>query len=143
MIRRGLHGIPQGIAIGYVIAIIVSLVNGDGAFHVVESRLVEQLNSEISAVVIQMVLLAVIGGVFAAASVIWEMDEWNILKQTGIYFCILSVTLLPCAYLLHWMERSVGGFIIYIGIFVVLFLVIWVVQYLFWKNRIEKINDKL
>ena len=143
LIRRGLHGIPQGIAIGYVIAIIISLVIGDGTFQNVVPELVTQFGSEISAVLAQVIFSAVIGGVFAAVSVIWEIEEWSILKQTGIYFCILAITLFPIAYILHWMERSVGGFLTYLGIFVALFIVIWVVQYLFWKNRIEKINDKL
>jgi len=122
LIRRGLHGIPQGIAIGYVIAIIISLVIGDGTFQNVVPELVLQFDSEISAVLAQAIFSAVMGGVFAAASVIWEIDEWSILKQTGIYFCILAVTLFPIAYILHWMERSVGGFLIYFGVFVALYV---------------------
>ena len=143
MIRRGLHGIPQGIAIGYVISIIISLIEGSGTYQAVVPDLATQLNSEILAIVVQMIFTAVVGGGFAAASVIWEIDEWSILKQTGVYFCVISLMLLPISYFLHWMERSVGGFIIYFGIFIVLFLVIWIIQYLFWKKRINKINDKL
>ena len=143
MIRRGLHGIPQGIAIGYVISIISALIFGEGTFSAVIPELVEQFNSEMSAVVVQTILSAVLGSTFASMSVVWQIEEWSILKQTSIYFVVTAAVMLPIAYLLHWMERGVVGFISYFGVFVAIFIVIWVIQYLFWKSRINKINEKL
>jgi len=142
-LRRGLLGAPIGIALGHIITIIISLVYGDGALHPVVPALTAQFGSEISAVVVQMILCAVLGAIQAAASVIWDMDNWSVFKQTGTHFCILSVTLLPIAYFTHWMERSVGGFFLYFGIFLLLFIVAWVMQYFVWKTRVKKLNDKI
>lgn len=77
------------------------------------------------------------------ASVIWEIEDWSIAKQTGIYFGITSFLFLPISYLMHWIERSVIGFVSYIGVFLAIFIVTWVAQYFFWKNRINQINEKL
>lgn len=143
LIYRSLLGMPLGIAIGHVISIITSLAEGSGAYHAVVPSLVEQFGSEIAAVVLQTALCALIGAVSVAASVIWETETWSILKQTVIYFCIISMIMLPIAYFLHWMERSMGGFLIYFIIFFVQFVIIWLIQYWMWKKEIKKINDKI
>lgn len=142
VILRGLIGIPIGICISYFITIIISLIFAHGYYSPAAPSLTQQLGSEISAVIFQTVLSGILGAVFAASSVIWETD-WNIAKQTGIYFLITSITMLPIAYLTHWMEHSITGFLIYFGIFVLFYLIIWIVQYLIWKNKIKQINDKV
>ena len=143
IIRRGLHGIPQGIAISYVISLVMSHITGDGNFYTVAVPLVDLLGSEISAVTVQIVLSALIGSGFGMASVIWEIDEWSIVKQTGIYFTLTSIFFLPVSYFLHWMERSVVGFLIYFGVFLLVFVMTWVAQYFVWKGKVKQINEKL
>lgn len=143
IITRGLFGIPTGISIGYLITIIISLGWGNGAYLPVVPELATQLGSEISAVILQTGLCALLGAVFAAASVIWEIDKWSIAKQTGIYFFIASITMMPVAYFARWIGNSIVGFLLYFGSFLVVFIIIWFVQYCVWKNRIRKINEKV
>ncbi len=78
---------------------------------------------------------------FAGASVIWEIDKWSLLKQTSIYFGIVSVLMMTVAYICEWMEHSVKGVLSYFAIFVAIFVVVWIVQYLIWKIRIYKIKE--
>ncbi len=49
------------------------------------------MGNEINAVIVQTILYGILGVGFAASSVIWEIDSWSIVKQTGIYFSIISV----------------------------------------------------
>jgi len=140
---RGLLGVPLGITIGYLITIFISLGWGNGSYTPIVPSLVEQLGSEISAVILQAVLCGVLGATFGAISIIWEIDSWSIAKQTGIYFLIGSIAMTPIAYINHWMEHSVGGFLSYFGIFVAIFIVVWVIQYIVWKKRIKRINDRM
>lgn len=81
--------------------------------------------------------------ILTASSVIWEMDSWSIVKQTGIYFSIISVVMLPIAYFAYWMEHSVGGFLIYFGIFAFIFVVIWIIQFGIGRYNVRKMNEKL
>jgi len=143
IIQRGLTGIPLGIAIGYIITVIMSLIFGEGSYNAVMPQVVEQVGSEMTAIVVQLLLWALLGGASAASSAIWEADNWSIFKQTGLYFLLLAITLLPISYFMHWMERSLMGFLIYSGGFVVIFIIMWLIQYLVWKHKVKKMNEKL
>lgn len=140
IIKRGVFGFPVGIAIGYVITVIVSTFVGDGNFYPVTPELISVMGGELNAVVLQTVLCGVMGAGFAAASVIWELDSWSLAKQSGIYFLIACILMLPIAYAANWMEHSVGGILSYVGIFVAIFITVWITQYLSWKRKIKKMN---
>jgi CDP-diglyceride synthetase len=142
-IGRGALGFPLGICMGYVITIGISVVLATGEYHPCVPALAAEFESELAAVIFQAVLYGVLGTVFAAASVIWEVEKWSIVKQTGIYFLIASLAMLPIAYFAYWMEHSFTGFMLYFGIFIAIFVVVWVVQYLVWKNKIQRLNASI
>ncbi len=140
---RGLLGFPLGIAIGYIITIIISFSSGQGYYYPCAPALVKEMGNEINAVILQTVLSGLLGASFAASSIIWEIDNWSIAKQTGIYFLITAFVMMPIAYFTNWMEHSLIGFVSYFGIFVVIFIFVWLIQYIILKNKIKKMNDKL
>ena len=92
MIQRGLLGFPLGIAIGFVITVIISMCIGDGSFYPVTPELIDTMKNELNAVILQTILCGILGTGFAMASVIWEIDSWSLAKQSGIYFSIACVT---------------------------------------------------
>lgn len=143
VILRGLLGFPLGIAIGYVITIVISLVVGDGYYSPVVPTLADEVGSEIKAVVVQALLCGILGAASAAVSLVWDVEHWSIFKQTGLYFLGLSAAMLPIAYFAHWMERSFIGFIGYFAIFTAIFVVIWIVQCCIWRIKINSINNKV
>ncbi|MDR2492477.1 MAG: DUF3021 domain-containing protein [Coriobacteriales bacterium] len=142
-ICRGALGFPLGICIGYVITIGVSLAWGDGTYQPCVYALVEEFGSELAAVVFQAALCGALGATFAASSVIWEMEKWSLARQTGVHFLVASLVMLPIAYFARWMERSLGGLLVYFGIFIALFAIMWLVQYLIWRNLINRINQRV
>lgn len=140
-VLRVFIGLLGGIVISYLITIGISLAIGDGSYYPCVPNLIERFGNEVTAIIIQTVLSAVLGAGFAGSSIIWEMDEWSLLKQTSIYFGIVSVLMMTVAYISEWMEHSVKGILSYFGIFFAIFIVIWIVQYLIWKIRISKIKE--
>ena len=140
LIGRGLIGFPVGIAIGYVITVMISICIGDGFFYPVTPELVNKMGSELNAVLIQTGLSGIMGTGFAMASVIWEIDSWSLAKQSGIYFMIISVIMLPIAYFTNWMKHTALGVLSYVAIFVAIFVVVWLSQYLLWKRKIKQMN---
>ena len=136
-------GLTVGIAISYLITIIISAAIGDGMYYPCVPSLVERYQNELVAVIVQTILSAVLGAGFSAASLIWEKDEWSLLKQTGIYFVIITAIMMTVAYICEWMEHSVRGVLSYFGIFFLIFVVIWVARYVSCKIRISKIKEKL
>lgn len=143
VLLRSILGFPLGVAIGYLITIIISLIWAKGYYSPCVPALITMMGNEIYAVILQALLCGILGSGFAAGSVIWEMDDWGIVKQTGIYFLLISVILLPIAYVSHWMGHSLKGFVIYFAVFVFIFLVIWIVQYTIAKHNVKKINESL
>ena len=139
--RRVFVGLLGGIVISYLITIGISLAIGDGSYYPCVPSLIERFGSEVTAIIIQTVLSAVLGAGFAGSSLIWEKDEWSLLKQTSIYFGIVSVLMMTVAYICEWMEHSVKGILSYFAIFFAIFIVVWIVQYLIWKVRISKIKE--
>lgn len=143
VIMRSIIGIPIGVTISYLITIIISIILGEGTYSAVVPILAEKFGSEISAVVFQTVLSALLGAVFAASSVIWEIEQWSIAKQTAIYFSITAATMLPIAYFTQWMENSLMGFVIYFLMFSFIFVIVWFIQYAIFKHKIKKISIKV
>ena len=143
LILRGLFGFPVGVAIGFVITIMISVCVGDGSFYPVTPELIVTMGNELNAVMLQTVLCGIMGAGFAMASVIWEMDSWSLAKQSGIYFSVVCIVMLPIAYVTNWMKHTVGGVLAYVGIFVVIFLTVWLIQYSAWRRKIKKMNDSI
>lgn len=142
-LQRTLLGFPLGVFIGYTITILISLFAADGHYSPCVPALVDEFGSEIGAVIFQAVLCGLLGASFAAASLIWEKENWSIAKQTGVYFLVASITMFPIAYFTHWMEHSVSGFLLYVGIFAATFVLMWGIQYCIWKSKIKGINKKI
>ncbi len=140
---RGISGIPLGLAIGYLITIIISLILANGYYSPCVPELTVMMGSEIKAVLLQALLCGILGMGFAASSVIWEIENWGIVKQTGIYFLIVSVIMMPVAYFTFWMEHSLNGVLSYFGTFVLIFAVVWIVQYLRGRHNVKKMNEAL
>ena len=141
MIQRGLLGFPLGIAIGFVITVIISMCIGDGSFYPVTPELIDTMKNELNAVILQTILCGILGTGFAMASVIWEIDSWSLAKQSGIYFAIACVIMFPISYFANWMPHSTAGILSYVGIFVAIFLAAWAAQYSVWKRKIKKMNE--
>ena len=82
------------------------------------------MGNELNAVILQTVLCGIMGSGFAMASVIWELDSWSLAKQSGIYFLIACIIMLPIAYIANWMKHSIAGVLSYVCIFIVIFVVV-------------------
>lgn len=143
VLLRCLFGAPIGLAIGTVITIIISLTVGDGVYYAVVPELIADCGSEINAVVFQSVLSLIYGAAWAGASVIWENERWSILKQTVIHLIICSAATFPIAYFARWMPHNANGVLLYFGIFVVIYIVIWLSQYSSMKKKVQQINERL
>lgn len=143
LLLRGLLGFPIGIALGYLITILVSLGWGGGAYAPCVPALADAVGSEIGAVMLQALLCGLLGAGFAACSLVWQVESWSLVKQTGVYFGIASLLMLPIAYAAYWMEHSLIGFVSYFAIFAFVFAAIWISQFALGRRSVRKMNEKL
>lgn len=143
IMKRSLIGFPIGITIGQFITILISLKWGNGDYSLYVPELVSAMGSEIHAIILQSILCGILGMGFAAASFIWQIDHWSIVRQTGIYFLTISIIMLPIAYFAYWMEHSLVGFLSYFGVFVFIFVILWVITYVMGRYNVKRMNGKL
>lgn len=143
ILKRCLFGAPIGLASSTIITIIISLILGDGTYHAAVPSLIQDMGSEINAVILQAALSLVYGAAWAGASVIWSVERWSILKMTLVHLAVTSLATLPVAYLAQWMPHSVSGVLIYFGIFFAIYLGVWLSQYAALKKRVRELNEKI
>lgn len=143
IILRSTFGFPVGIAIGCLISIFTSLGLDHGDYLPCTSELISACGNEINAVIFQTILCGLLGLTCSAASVIWEIESWNLMKQTVIYFLIISFVMMPIAYFLYWMEHTITGFLSYLGTFVIIFIIVWLIQYIIGKHIVKNMNNNL
>lgn len=142
-ILRAAIGFPIGVTIGHLITIFISLGWADGYYAPCVPDLITAMGNEIGAVILQTLLCGLLGSGFAASSVIWEMENHDLVWQTGVYFFIVSLLMLPIAYFTYWMEHSLLGFLSYFGVFVLIFVIIWMIQFIIGKHNVRRLNEKL
>lgn len=143
VIIRCLLGAPIGLSISTMITVIISLTVGDGKYYAVVPELINDCGTEMNAVLLQTALSFIYGAAFAGASVIWENENWSLLKQTILHLLICSLATFPIAYAMQWMRHDIKGILLYFGIFVLIYAVIWLSQFLTIKKRIDQMNDKI
>ncbi len=143
IIGRGVIGFFGGITLSYLITLAISLCVGDGSYHAIEPRLIEDFGTELNAILIQSALSGVMGLGCALASLIWDNERWGFLKQTVLHFFVVSLSILPIAYFCRWMEHSPSGILSYTMLFVCIYAFIWLALFITYKSKVNKINQAL
>lgn len=140
---RGLVGIPIGVFISYTITVFLSLGWGQGYYAAAVPAFVETVGTEAGAVGLQYLLSCLMGFAFAFSSAIWEVERWSLTRQTVLHFLALSFGTLPTAWLCRWAEYTPGGFLGYFGIFIAIYVVLWLVLTTSTRRKVREVNQKL
>ena len=75
----------------------------------------------------------------AAASVIYEIENWSLFKQSVIHFLIMLVTVLPLLYISGWYKlNSVLDYVKVFGIFLFVGIVLWTISYFIFEKTLTK-----
>ena len=143
IIKRAVLGFIYGVFIGQTILIIESLFVHDGNFYSTTQSLVDLAGTKLGAVIIQYFITGIIGLTFAATTVIFEMDNWSLLRQTITHFIITSIVMYIAGFLCGWFPHTVGSTLIWFGVFVVVYIIFWVCFSLYYKNKVKKMNEAL
>lgn len=136
-------GLPWGVTIALVIALSISAAVGDGIFSFAAPELVSRMGSALNAAVLQTALSALLGSLWGAASVIWDMECWSLLKQSVLFYAIGLGGTLVVEYLCAWMDFDWASLLSFLAIFSAIFAFIWVVLYNRFRVRIRQMNDHL
>ena len=141
---RSCFGAPIGVTISLIITVIFSLCTGQGEYYPAPHELVDWCGgNETTAVIVQMICSMIVGAVCSGASVIWEIEKWNLLKQTLINFAVIAVPFFGLGYIMNWMPHHIYGALGYVGGFAGGYVVMWCAIYFSIKAKLKKMNKQL
>ena len=143
LLFRCLLGAPIGLALSTAITVVISLLMGDGNYYPVVPALADAWEGELNAVMLQSLFSLLYGAIWGGTSLIWEMEHWSLLRQTATHLVITCAATLPIAWLMQWMGHTLRGMLAYCGIFLLIYLVIWLTQYLSIRKRVRAMNNQL
>lgn len=143
IVKRGLLGFMIGVFIGETMLIINSLLAGKGVFYPINPLLISGNGAQLSLVVIQYIMTGIIGMTFAASSVIFEMENWGLLRQTAVHFIITSVVMYICGFICNWFPHNFKSTAIWFGVFIIIYLLFWTGFTIYYRVVIRKINDAM
>ena len=142
-VKRAILGFMIGIFIGQTILIIESLMVGDGNFYAVSTYLVEHTKTRIAAVIVQYLITGIIGMTFASTTIIFELDKWSLLAQTALHFIITSIVMFFSGFFCGWFPHTTVSTIIWFGVFIVTYIIIWISFMLYYRKKTKEINKAL
>lgn len=126
-----------------LITILFSINMGKGVYYGINSGIMSICETELGAVIFQFLLAGGVGAVFGVSTLLWEIDKWSLAKQTVVHFFVITTVMLFTVYVCNWMTHSVKGFITWIGLFVVVYIIIWTICYSSYKRKIKEINKAI
>lgn len=137
------HGLSIGILIGYLIALIESLINNSNYFYPSSPGFVNNFHSNTIATLFSTILWAGIGLLFSYSSIIFDSEKLSITDQTILHFIITYIifTLLAC--FSGWFPLTLPFFISYTITFIITYIITWFVSMKIAKAKIKIINNKL
>ncbi|MBN2797495.1 MAG: DUF3021 domain-containing protein [Clostridia bacterium] len=126
---RGLIGMLIGLAMGYTVILGMSLSNGT---LVIESKVV--LFNYLAAIAV--------GFYMAASTVIFDVEEWSLMRQTSIH-SLVNLPYLWVAAKIHWMPEQTAGRIVFILFYFSFYAAIWLGFKLYWSHKLKDLNAEL
>lgn len=136
-VKRGILGFCLGITLSVVISLLGSLAVGDSTFHYVSNKLLLYKNNELVAASIQVVLYGIAGLILSISMLCFEVEKWSLFKQIIIHLSIMTVLML-----IIFLLTSLS-ILVYIIILIFLYFMIWNIQYLIYKYKVQEINKAL
>ncbi len=136
-----------GVSIGTIISIITSSIFGQGTYlplnplSTMGAYYVEHFNQP-TVMLICVLTWASIGILFQLADKIFEQD-WSLLRMTATHFCITALGFTPLGIVAGWFPVKLGALLLFWPIFVLVYALLFFLNYRKMDRYIKDINSDL
>ena len=83
------------------------------------------------------------GAIAMGTAVIYDIEEWSLLRATVTHFLIVMVVTLLASFVLKWFEPWSTAFWIMLAVVAVGYFIVWLIIYRCYKKQIRKLNELL
>ena len=80
------------------------------------------------------------GAVIMSSTVIYDIEEWSILRATATHFLFAMGVLVFACFALKWFKPWSAAFWIMLAAEVVCYILIWLIMYSAYKAKVRKLN---
>ncbi|WP_313093954.1 DUF3021 domain-containing protein [Streptococcus parasuis] len=136
-----------GVSIGTIISITTSSIFGQGTYlplnplSTMGAYYVEHFNQP-TVMLICVLTWASIGILFQLADKIFEQD-WSLLRMTATHFCITALGFTPLGIVAGWFPVKLGALLLFWPIFVLVYALLFFLNYRKMDRYIKDINSDL
>ncbi|HFH9838146.1 TPA: DUF3021 domain-containing protein [Streptococcus suis] len=137
----------QGIAIGSLISIVMAGLFGEGYYLPVNpystmgAYYLSTFN-QVTVMFICVLIWAAIGLLFQLAERIFE-QEWSLLRMTATHFSITALVFTPLGILAGWFPVKLGALLFFWLIFILVYALLFFINYRKMERHIKEINGRL
>ena len=142
-LNRGVHGFIYAIATNVILALIIMILVNKPGFVPLVPDYAAHFDSEIVALLLQIVLIGLTSAAFGAGSVILEIERWSLLKQSIVYFIVTTAIWIPVSIFCWGVDKYKPAFISIICSYAASYIITWVIQFSLCKKSVASINQKL
>jgi hypothetical protein len=128
-VLRGIIGIAIGVLIGHVFILALAFQSDTIV-----------LTSDI--VIKQFIFAGAVGFYCTGISVLFDIEEWSLLKKTVTHF-IAMLPYLVVAYFAGWIPGIWWARVLFVLFFLFVYIIIWLSLRRYWKKRAAELNEGL
>ncbi len=138
-------GFALGMFLGEVITAVLSTsAMADGTLHLCAPEFEAYIGDDLTAFIIQAIVTGIYGAIGMGGSSVYWIEEWSILKATVVHFCMTIVVYFLTAGYLRWFSPlNIADDFLMLGIFLTVYVMIWLSYYLVETIQIKEINKGL
>ena len=92
---------------------------------------------------LHLLLSGVLGMVANGSSVLYEIETWSIARATITHFIIAMGIFYAVAFTLRWFAPTDPVCWIMSVVLIIVYFIIWMIQYLIYKHRVNRMNEEL
>lgn len=124
------------------VAIFISFAIGNGNFYPVSRGFTRFCSTQTGAFLFQFITMFIFGAICGVSSLIFEKENWSLLKRTVIHFLILTSSFTIVAFLGGWVNKTIWGILSPLSFFVI-YGIVWIVIYMKTKKQVKDLNKSL
>lgn len=129
-----------GLFVGLFVGNLISFLSSDHVFPWVAPEFAQQIGNGTVAFLLQSLIYALDGAVCMGGMVLYDIDEWSLLRATLTHYVIVVLAYLLMSLLLCF-SNSVWETLIILGIMTVIFFIIWLIIYLVYRKQVKELNE--
>ncbi|WP_180213474.1 DUF3021 domain-containing protein [Bombilactobacillus mellis] len=133
----------EGTLYGLIVSLFYNFSNKSSAYYPSDPSFTTKFANPLSAMTVSVILWALMGLVFGFGSFVFAIRQWSLLKKTIVSFIIYYIGFTPLAFLAGWFTLNIVNFMIFTGLFILIYVTIWFIRSYQVIREIREINNKI